>query len=140
MRTVSLFIICVLAILSVAHSTFAQQRKFLNVGPSGETPNENRPAERPLVLPAEIDDHPANAEQRKHGSFHRPNRSMNHHANTIRRHGRDLHGSAVCLLADQMANGLSTICFYNCNGHQYSMAVDSMTDCAQTVSESTFGN
>jgi hypothetical protein len=116
----------------------AQQRQFLNVSPSPQAPSMSQQPEMPLSGFGDDEDHPANAEQRKHSSFHRPNRSMNYHSNGIRKHGTDLSQTAACVLAEQMANGLSTICFYNCHGHQYSLTVDSMTDCSQTVSETSF--
>ena len=117
----------------------AQQRQFLNVNPSSQAPNISQQQEIPLTAVGDEDEHPANAEQRKHSSFHRPNRSMNFHSNGIRKHGAGLHQSAACVLTEQLANGLSTICFYNCHGNQYSLTVDSMTDCSPAVSEMSFG-
>lgn len=135
MRLLPLLLISLLSLNPV----LAQQRQFLNVNPSVPAPNVIQQQEIPLSDISDEGEHPGNAEQRKHSSFHRPNRSMNYHSNGIRKHGVDLHQSAACVLTEQMANGLSAICFYNCHGHQYSLSVDSTTDCSQTVSEMSFG-
>ncbi len=124
----------------IPYPVLAQQRKFLNVdGPNQASDDIRRPGYRGDGR-RNIDEHPANFEQRVHGSFHNPNRSMNHHANSIRKRRGGLHQLAGCLLVDEMANGLATICVYNCHGHQYSLQPDATNICAQTVSEKSFGN
>lgn len=118
----------------------AQQNKFLNVDRPNQASGEVRRQSDRSDDRRNIDEHPANFERRIHGSFHNPNRSMNHHANSIRKQGGGLHQLTACLLVDEMANGLATICIYNCNGHQYSLQPDNTNICAQTVSEKSFVN
>jgi hypothetical protein len=117
-----------------------QQSKFLNVDRPNQASGDIRSQGYRGGHRRNIDEHPANFEQRIHGSFHNPNRSMNHHANSIRKQRGGLHQLAGCLLVDEMANGLATICVYNCHGHQYSLQTDNTNICAQTVSEKSLGN
>ncbi len=118
----------------------AQENKFLNVSRPNQGAGDIRRQGYIDNVRREVDEHPANLDQKIHSSFHNPNRAMNHHTNAIRKQRSGLHQLAGCLLVEEMANGLATICVYNCHGHQYSLQPDATNICAQTVSEKSFGN
>jgi len=124
----------------IPYPVLAQQSKFLNVDRPKQASGDIRRQGYRVDDRRNIDEHPANFEQKIHGSFHNPNRSMNHHSNSIRKQRGGLHQLTSCLLVDEMANGLATICVYTCHGHQYSLQADATNICAQSVSEKSFGN
>ncbi len=120
--------------------SLGQASRFLNVSPANPSRSHTRLNRNAVNGQRDVEEHPANFEQKVHSSFHRPNRSMNHHSNTIRKERNGLNQPAVCLLVDEMANGLGMICVYNCHGHPYTLQADSGNICAQSAPEKSFGN